>query len=82
MLRIPGVFDGQAELLFAVSRSGREMEVRAQMPRSLRPLCKDCRFVFCEGDVLRLPPEQQERIAEKYYGGEMPWRESVRLGEA
>ena len=56
---IPCVFDGQAELLFGVSRSGREMEVRAQMPKSLRPLGQDCRFVFCEGDVLRLPPEQQ-----------------------
>lgn len=56
---IPGVFDGQAELLFGVSRSGREMEVRAQMPKSLRPMGQDCRFVFCEGDVLRLPPEQQ-----------------------
>ncbi|MGN0773279.1 MAG: SNF2 helicase associated domain-containing protein [Candidatus Ventricola sp.] len=56
---IPCVFDGQAELLFGVSRSGRELEVRAQMPKSLRPLGQDCRFVFCEGDVLRLPPEQQ-----------------------
>ena len=62
VLRIPGVFDGQAELLFGVSRSGREMEVRAQMPRSLRPLCADCRFVFCEGDVLRLPPQQQDIV--------------------
>lgn len=59
---IPCVFDGQAELLFGVSRSGREMEVRAQMPRSLRPLGEDCRFVFCEGDVLRLPGEQREIV--------------------
>ena len=59
---IPCVFDGQAELLFGVSRSGRELEVRAQMPKSLRPLGQDCRFVFCEGDVLRLPPEQQDIV--------------------
>lgn len=59
---IPCVFDGQAELLFGVSRSGREMEVRAQMPLSLRPLGEDCRFVFCEGDVLRLPPEQLDIV--------------------
>ena len=59
---IPCVFDGQAELLFGVSRSGRELEVRAQMPKSLRPLGQDCRFVFCEGDVLRLPPEQQSIV--------------------
>ena len=56
---IPCVFDGQAELLFGVAGSGREIEVRAQMPASLRPLDPDCRFVYCEGDVLRLPREQQ-----------------------
>ena len=62
VFHVTGVFDGQAELLFGVSASGRELEVRAQMPRSLRPMGQDCRFVFCEGDVLRLPPEQQDVV--------------------
>ena len=59
---ITGVFDGQAELLFGVLRSGRELEIRAQMPRSLRPLTADCAYVFCEGDVLRLPEAQREIV--------------------
>ena len=29
----------------------------------------------------RLPLEQQARIAEKYDGGEMPWRESAQMLE-
>ena len=29
----------------------------------------------------RLPLEKQARIAEKYYGGEMPWRESAQMLE-
>ena len=58
VVSVPCVFDGQAELLFGVSRSGRELEVRAQMPKSLRPLDSECRYVYCEGDVLRLPREQ------------------------
>lgn len=56
---IPCVFDGQAELLFGVSASGRELEIRAQMPKTLRMLDPECRFVYCEGDVLRLPQEQR-----------------------
>ncbi len=59
---VPCVFDGQAELLFGLSRSGRELEVRAQMPKSLRPLSADGRFVFCEGDVLRLPDSQRDIV--------------------
>ena len=59
---ITGVFDGQAELLFGVTQSGRELEIRAQMPKSLRPLSPDGRYVFCEGDVLRLPREQREIV--------------------
>lgn len=62
VFHVTGVFDGQVELLFGVSASGRELEVRAQMPRSLRPMGQDCRFVFCEGDVLRLPPEQRDIV--------------------
>ena len=58
VVTVPCVFDGQAELLFGVSRSGRELEVRAQMPKSMRPLDSECRYVYCEGDVLRLPREQ------------------------
>lgn len=56
---IPCVFDGQAELLFGVSASGREIEIRAQMPKTLRMLDPECRFVYCEGDVLRLPQDQR-----------------------
>ena len=59
---IPCVFVGQAELLFGVAGSGREIEVRAQMPKTLRPLDPDCRFVYCEGDVLRLPKEQRDIV--------------------
>ncbi len=56
---VTGVFEGQAELHFHAALSGRELEIRAQMPRSLRPLDPEGAFVFCEGDVLRLPREQQ-----------------------
>ena len=59
---IPCVFDGQVELLFGVAGSGREIEVRAQMPKSLRPLDPDCRFVYCENDVLRLPAQQRDIV--------------------
>ncbi len=59
VVHIPGVFEGQAELIFGVSLSGREIEIRAQMPKSLRMLDAQCRFVYCEGDVLRLPREQR-----------------------
>ena len=59
---IPCVFDGQVELLFGVAGSGREIEVRAQMPKSLRPLDPDCRFVYCENDVLRLPEQQRDIV--------------------
>ena len=62
VVHVPCVFDGQAELLFGVSRSGRELEVRAQMPKTMRPLDPECRFVFCEGDVLRLPEDQREIV--------------------
>ena len=62
IVRVPCVFDGQVELLFGVTRSGRELEIRAQMPETLRPLDPQCRFVFCEGDVLRLPREQREIV--------------------
>jgi len=62
VVSVPCVFDGQAELLFGVSRSGRELEVRAQMPKSLRPLDSECRYVYCEGDVLRLPREQLDIV--------------------
>lgn len=58
-LSLPCVFDGQAELLFGVAASGREVEIRAQMPKSLRLLDPEATFVFCEGDVLRLPAEQR-----------------------
>ena len=62
IIRIPCVFDGQAEMMFGVAASGRELEIRAQMPKTLRPLGKDCSFVFCEGDVLRLPEYQREIV--------------------
>lgn len=39
--------------------SGRELEVRAQMPKTLRMLDADCAYVYCEGDVLRLPEAQR-----------------------
>ena len=60
--RVPCVFAGQAELLFGVSLSGRELEIRAQMPKSLRPLDPEGEFVFCEGDVLRLPDAQRDIV--------------------
>ena len=69
---IPCVFAGQVELLFGVSLSGRELEIRAQMPKSLRVLSPDAEFVFCEGDVLRLPDSQRElvcAISRCAYGG-------------
>ena len=62
VLPITGVFDGRADLLFGVLRSGRELEIRAQMPKTVRPLSADCKYVFCEGDVLRLPKEQREIV--------------------
>ena len=62
VVQVPCVFDAQAELLFGVTQSGRELEVRAQMPRSMRPLDSECRYVFCEGDVLRLPKEQRDIV--------------------
>ena len=62
VVTVPCVFDAQAELLFGVTGSGRELEVRAQMPKSLRPLDSECRYVFCEGDVLRLPREQRDIV--------------------
>ncbi|MGN0995309.1 MAG: SNF2 helicase associated domain-containing protein, partial [Candidatus Ventricola sp.] len=62
VIAVPGVFDGQAELIFGVTTSGRELEIRAQMPASLRPLDAACRFVYCEGDVLRLPESQRELV--------------------
>ncbi|MBQ7886981.1 MAG: SNF2 helicase associated domain-containing protein [Clostridia bacterium] len=62
VVQVPCVFDAQAELLFGVTQSGRELEVRAQMPKSMRPLDSQCRYVFCEGDVLRLPREQREIV--------------------
>ena len=62
VVQVPCVFDAQAELLFGVTQSGRELEVRAQMPKSMRPLDSQCRYVFCEGDVLRLPREQRDIV--------------------
>ncbi len=62
VVQIPCVFDGQVELLFGVARSGRELEITAQMPRSLRPLDADCSFVYCDGDVLRLPGAQRDIV--------------------
>ncbi|MBP3657211.1 MAG: DEAD/DEAH box helicase [Clostridia bacterium] len=62
VVTVPCVFDGQAELLFGVMASGRELEIRAQMPKSLRLLEPGASFVFCEGDVLRLPKEQREIV--------------------
>ena len=62
VVHVPCVFDAQAELLFGVTQSGRELEVRAQMPKSMRPLDSECRYVFCEGDVLRLPEEQRNIV--------------------
>ncbi|MBR5303103.1 MAG: DEAD/DEAH box helicase [Clostridia bacterium] len=62
VVHVPCVFDAQAELLFGVAGSGRELEVRAQMPKTMRPLDSECRYVFCEGDVLRLPAQQQEIV--------------------
>ena len=50
------------ELLFAVYASGRELEVRAQMPRTMRLLDAGCAYVYCEGDVLHLPPSQREIV--------------------
>lgn len=62
VVSVPCVFDGQAELLFGVTQSGRELEIKAQMPATMRPLDPECRFVFCEGDVLRLPEEQRRIV--------------------
>lgn len=62
-LPMTGVFEGQAELLFGVAASGRELEIRAQLPGSLRALDPDGRFVYCEGDVLRVPENQRQIIA-------------------
>jgi len=59
VVQIPCVFEGQAELIFGVCASGREIEIRAQMPKSLRMLDPQCRYVYCEGDVLRLPAQQR-----------------------
>ncbi len=59
VVHIPGVFHGQAEMLFGVAGSGREIEIRAQIPRTMRALDPQGRYVYCEGDVLRLPREQQ-----------------------
>ena len=69
VVRVPCVFDGQAELMFGVTGSGRELEIKAQMPKSLRPLGKECRFVFCEGDVLRLPESQREIVRVMHESG-------------
>ena len=62
VVHVPCVFDAQAELLFGVTQSGRELEVRAQMPKSVRPLDSECCYVFCEGDVLRLPKDQRDIV--------------------
>ena len=62
VVHVPCVFDAQAELLFGVTASGRELEIRAQMPKTLRPLDSECCYVFCEGDVLRLPAEQRDIV--------------------
>lgn len=62
VLSVPCVFDGQAELLFGVAASGRELEVVAQIPKSLRLLEPEATFVLCEGDVLRLPREQRSVV--------------------
>ena len=59
IVTVPSVFDGQVELLFGVFASGRELEVRAQMPKTLRMLDTDCTYVYCEGDVLRLSEVQK-----------------------
>ena len=59
LVHVPCVFEGQAELLFGVAKSGRELEIRAQMPKTLRVLDPECRYVYCEGDVLRLPKQQR-----------------------
>ena len=45
VVSVPSVFDGQVELLFGVFASGRELEVRAQMPKSLRMLDSECTYV-------------------------------------
>ena len=59
IVTVPSVFDGQVELLFGVFASGRELEVRAQMPKTLRMLDTECTYVYCEGDVLRLSEVQK-----------------------
>ena len=62
VVHVPCVFDGQAELLFGVAQSGREIEIRAQMPRTIRMLEPEGKFVYCEGDVLRLPKTQRDIV--------------------
>ena len=62
VVQIPCVFDGQAELLFGVLKSGRELEIRAQAPKTIRMLSTDCAYVYCEGDVLRLPKDQRDIV--------------------
>ena len=62
IVHVPCVFDAQAELLFGITQSGRELEVRAQMPKSMRAMDSECRYVFCEGDVLRLPEAQRDIV--------------------
>ncbi len=57
--RIPCVFDGQIELNFGIALSGRELEIRAEMPKSVRLLDPQGAFVLCEGDVLRLSDAQK-----------------------
>lgn len=61
-LSVPCAFAGPVELLFGAVLSGRELEITAQMPRSLVPLDAEGEFVFCEGDVLRLPPQQRQIV--------------------
>ncbi|MFR8178236.1 MAG: SNF2 helicase associated domain-containing protein [Christensenellales bacterium] len=53
VVSVPSVFDGQVEPLFGVFASGRELEVRAQMPKSSAACwTANAPHVYCEGDVL------------------------------
>ena len=57
--QLPGIHEGRIDLLFAMTTHGREIEIRAEAPEGIRRIDRHASCVFCAGEALRLPKEQQ-----------------------
>lgn len=54
--------DKPVPLNFHVSGTPQRLQLTAEMPEVLHRLTRDCRYVFANGEVIRVPREQQQLI--------------------